>query len=105
MMWLQSIKDALFDERCRRGLPCDKVMVNKSDLFRLLETFESLDSELRLLKSNEYKDVNTSQLLNLHIRKMWKSDSQSADEIMLVFANVIKELLAEKERRAPRLSR
>lgn len=106
MIWLERIKTALFDDCYRRGVPRGKVVVDESDLLHLLGSFESVDAELRLLNAVERGEyVNSSHLLDMHIRKMWKSDGQSADQIMFVFSNVIKELLAEKERNAPRLKK
>ena len=103
MDFLKRIKTALFDEHCRyqRGMPRGKTIVDSRDLIILLEHFESLDSKAR----SNYPSAEAAPLeqrLNWIIKEMWHQNGKQADQIMMVFSQLIADLVNEKMQQIPR---
>jgi hypothetical protein len=86
---IESLKKSLTDHD---GFSAGMSRVRSRDLDIIIRHYESMDSELRLIKSSNsiYHDGNYLQLI---IEKMWLADDKRADEIMIAVTDCLKYLI------------
>ncbi len=101
MTFLKRLDSAINNDRHRRGLPMDKVMVNDRDLRELIHNFEKLDSEARLDHSLGRPDTTPSRHLELAIISCWHSSGDKSDQVTEVFSRVVSELYRERMNNNP----